>query len=110
MPSTNRGEAVLLLGGAVMIAGLGAAWLLRNAVLGVTVPLVGFALLLVAGISLRAPVRSWQIPLLTAAGLVGMLAMIGHKEGGLSLALGLGGGLLLLSAVLTDTWRGAGRN
>lgn len=108
MSTNSRGEAVLLLSDVVMIGGLGSAWLLRNPMLGVAVPLIGFALLLVAGISLRAPVRSWQVPLLTAAGIIGMLAMIGHKEGGLSLALGLAGGLMLLSAVLTDTWRGAG--
>lgn len=108
MSTNGRGEALLLVGDAVMIGGLVIAWVLRNAVLGVAVPLIGFVLLLVAGISLRAPVRSWQAPLLTAAGIIGMLAMIGHKEGGLSLALGLAGGLILLAAVLTDTWRGAG--
>lgn len=108
MSSSNRAESLLLLGGIVMIAGLGIAWLLRSPVLGVVVPLAGFALLLVAGTSLRARVRSWQIPVLTAAGIVGMLAMVGHKQGGLSLALGLAGGLLLLSAVLADTWHGAG--
>lgn len=107
MGTAQRGELLLITGAALMMAGAAIAWLARSPVVGMVVPLVGFALLLAAGLRTRPFVRQWQIKTLTVAGIVGLVAMIAFQDSRLALALGFDGTLLLLAAVLADAWRGS---